>query len=368
MSDFAAKPARPVSLGRFAAYAGTACGIIALFALCWLLRDVLLIAFGAVVFAAVLRAVANPLAARTRIPERWAVALVVLFLVAGGVGLAWLFGRQIAQQLQGLWERLPQAFAEVRSWVEAQPAGRFVLDRISGLGEGGAPMAGLQKFAAISITTIGHGVLMFFGGIFMASNPPLYLDGFVRLFPTSYRPRLHGALVESGDALRRWLLGQLVSMTCVGVLTGVGLWIAGAPLPLVLGIIAGLLNFIPILGPVIATGPGVLVALTDSPQTAAYAALVYFIVQQLEGHAITPLAQRWAVKLPPAYGLVAVLSFALLFGFFGVLFGIPLAVVVMYLVRNLYVEHSLEKRPARFGRGDATLPAARRGPRIDPEE
>jgi predicted PurR-regulated permease PerM len=342
---YSATHPRPLSLGRFAAYVGVACGIIALFALCWILRDVLLLGFGAVVFAVFIRAIARPLSERTGIRERWAVAIVVTLLVAGAVALAWLFGLQIAQQLQGLGERLPRAIEEVRGWIESRPAGKFIMERVSGVTNGGPSLAGVQKFAAVSATTIGHAVLMFFGGIFIAANPPLYLDGSVRLFPVGYRPKLHEALLESGDALRKWILGQLVSMLCVGTLTGFGLWIVGAPLPLVLGIIAGLLNFIPILGPVIATGPGVLVALTESPQTAAYAAIVYFIVQELEGHAITPLAQRWAVRLPPAYGLVAVLSFALLFGFFGVLFGIPLAVVVMCLVQNLYVKHGLEKVP-----------------------
>ena len=282
---------------------------------------------------------------------------MVLLLVAGVVGLSWLFGRQIAQELQGLEERLPRAVEEVRGWVERQPGGAFVLERVSGFTNGGSSLEGLQRVVAISAATVGHAVMMFFGGIFIASNPSLYLDGLVRLFPVGFRPKLRNALVESGEALRKWLLGQLVSMTCVGVLTGIGLWIVGGPLPLVLGIIAGLLNFIPILGPVIATGPGVLVALTDSPRTAAYAGLVYLIVQQLEGHAITPMAQRWAVKLPPAYGLVAVLSFALLFGFFGVLFGIPLAVVVMYLVRNLYVENALENNTPR------RMPSSSRKPR-----
>jgi predicted PurR-regulated permease PerM len=356
MRESAEKSGMPVSFGRFAGYVGVACGIVAVFALAWILRDVWLIAFGAVVFAVAIRTLARPLVVWARVPERWSVAVVVIILVAGALGLAWLFGRQIAQQLQGLGERLPVAIQEVRTWVESQPVGRFVLARISGVSDTGPSMAGLQKFAAISATTVGHAVLMFFGGIFMAANPPLYLEGFVRLFPISYRDKLHGALLESGVALRKWLVGQLVSMTCVGTLTGVGLWIVGAPLPLVLGIIAGLLNFIPILGPVIAFGPGVLVALTDSPTTAVYAAIVYLVVQQLEGHAITPLAQRWAVKLPPAYGLIAVLSFALLFGFFGVLFGIPLAVVVMCLVRVLYVEDGLESnepaRPAALSRGD----------------
>jgi predicted PurR-regulated permease PerM len=343
MGETAAPDPRPLSLGRFAAFVGVACGIVAIFALSWRLRDVLLIAFGAIVFAVAIRAAARPLIRFGRMPERWAVALVVTVLVVSAIGLAWLFGRQITQQLQGLSERLPRAIEEVRAWIESRPAGQFVIARVGGLSEGGASLEGLQRFVAISATTIGHAVLMFFGGIFMAANPPLYLDGFVRLFPMSYRSRLRGALVESGEALRKWIVGQLVSMTCVGLLVGIGLSLIGAPLALVLGIIAGLLNFIPILGPILATGPGLLVAITDGPMTAVYAAIVYFIVQQLEGHAITPLAQRWAVKLPPAYGLVAVLSFALLFGFFGVLFGMPLAVVVMYLVRNLYVEQALEK-------------------------
>lgn len=344
--------APPLRMGRFAAYVGIACGIVVLFALAWKLRDVLLIAFGALVFAVAFRTAAAPLHRRLHLREGWSVAIVVVLFVAGLVGLSWLFGRQIAQQLQGLTERVPRAIEEVRAWLESQPAGAFVLSRISGLTEeGGAqPLASVQKVAAIGFATIGHLVVMFFGGVFMAANPALYLDGFVRLFPQNYRDTLHDALLASGGALRKWLVGQLVSMTCVGLLTGIGLRVVGAPLPLVLGIIAGLLNFIPILGPVIAFGPGVLVALTDSPQTAAYAALVYFIVQELEGHAITPLAQRWAVKLPPAYGLVAVLSFAMLFGFFGVLFGIPLAVVVMCLVRKLYIEDGLEKPAARAAR------------------
>ena len=350
MSDASSKHSSITSFGRFAAYIGITCAIVGLFALCWILRDVLLVAFGALVFAVAIRTLARPFHRRMGLREGWAVTLVVVLLVLFTLGLSWLFGQQIAQQLQGLWERLPRAIEEVRVWIEAQPVGAFVFNKVAGLTDGGGALAGLQKFAVISATTIGHAVLMFFGGVFMAANPSLYRDGLVRLFPVGYRPRLHSALVETGDVLQKWLLGQLVSMTCVGVLTGIGLWVVGAPLPLVLGIIAGLLNFIPILGPVIAFGPGVLVALTEGPHTAAYAAFVYLIVQQLEGHAITPLAQRWAVKLPPAFGLFAVLSFALVFGFFGVLFGIPLAVVVMFLVRKLYIENALEKpksRPAK---------------------
>src|SRR5215207_9080954 len=99
MSDMADNRGRTISIARFAAYVGVACGIFAIFALSWILRDVLLIAFGAIVFAAVIRALADPLHRFTRLRERWAVAIVVTVLVLGAVGLAWLFGRQIAQQL-----------------------------------------------------------------------------------------------------------------------------------------------------------------------------------------------------------------------------------------------------------------------------
>lgn len=348
-----ARPVRPISFGRFTAYVAIVCAMVVLFAFSWMLREVLLIAFGSLVFAVAIRTLAAPLHQRARFSETWAVAVVVILLVALGLGLSWLFGQQIAQQLQGLQERIPRAIEEVRAWLEARPAGRYAIEKLSTASEegGGSAVAGVQKFLAIGAATIGHAIVMFFGGVFMAANPKLYFDGFLRLFPVSFRPKLRGALLETGASLRHWLLGQGVSMLCVGLLTGIGLWIAGAPLALVLGIIAGLLNFIPVLGPTLAFGPGVLVALTESPRTAVYAIVVYLLVQQLEGHAITPLAQRWAVKLPPAFGLLAVLSFALLFGFFGVLFGIPLAVAVMCLVRKLYVER-LEKNapPAAIAR------------------
>jgi predicted PurR-regulated permease PerM len=185
--------------------------------------------------------------------------------------------------------------------------------------------------------------LMLFTGIYLAVNPSLYLDGFVRLWPLRHRDKMHDALLGSGEALRKWLLGQLVSMGSVGVLTGVGLWIVGAPLPLAMGLMAGLLEFIPVIGPILAFVPGVLVALTEGSQVALYAAIVLVVVQQLEGSVIMPFAQKWAVELPPAYGLIAVVAFGLMFGFLGIFFGSPLAVVVMCLVQFLYLKKGVEK-------------------------
>jgi predicted PurR-regulated permease PerM len=125
-----------------------------------------------------------------------------------------------------------------------------------------------------------------------------------------------------------------------------GLWLVGVPSPIALGVIAGLLDFVPFFGPIVAAIPGVLLGFQDSPQTALYAALVYLAVQQLEGNVLQPLAQRWAVHIPPASSLLAVVAFGLLFGIVGILFAVPLAVVTMVLVRKLYVE-PLESRSSK---------------------
>ena len=337
-------------LPRFTGYVATACAIVAIFAVCWLLRVVLLLAFGSIVVAIIIRTAARPLQGRAGIRERGAVFIVVLLFAMLGVGLFWLFGQQIAAQSSGLTERLPQALDSVRAMLENNAAGRFVLEKLDAIDGSGAWLENAGKFLAITTGTIGHLMLMIFAGIYFAATPAPYLEGFVQLFPLTQRHRLREALLDAGTALRKWLLGQVVSMTSVGLLTGVGLALVGAPLPLVLGLMAGLLEFVPILGPVLAFIPGVMVALTESPETALSAAAVYLVVQQIEGNVIMPLAQRWAVELPPAFGLLSLVGFGLMFGVFGILFGSPLAVVLMCLVQKLYVEHGLEngiRRPFR---------------------
>jgi predicted PurR-regulated permease PerM len=136
-------------------------------------------------------------------------------------------------------------------------------------------------------------------------------------------------------------------MTIVGVLTATGLAIAGVPLALALGVLAGLLDFIPVVGPVLAIVPGIVLALSVDPHTAAWAAAVYIAVQQLENHLIVPMAQRWSVNLPPAISVLSILTLGVLFGVMGVLFGMPLTVVAMVLIKKLYVEGALEGRAPR---------------------
>jgi predicted PurR-regulated permease PerM len=173
--------------------------------------------------------------------------------------------------------------------------------------------------------------------MYLAVDPAMYRNGFLLLMPPAHRQRVGEALDSAGIALRKWLVGQLGAMVMVGVLTAVGLAIAGVPMAIPLGILSGILDFVPVIGPFAAALPGILLAFAQGPQVAMYAALVYITVQFLEGHLVLPLAQKWAVSLPPALGLLSIVAFGLVFGLMGVLFAMPLTVVAVVLVQKLYV-------------------------------
>jgi predicted PurR-regulated permease PerM len=127
-------------------------------------------------------------------------------------------------------------------------------------------------------------------------------------------------------------------MATVGIVIGIALELVGVRLALPLGILAALLEFVPVVGPIVSLTIGVLVSLAQGPDIALYAGIVYAVVLFVEGNVIIPLAQKWAVSLPPALGLVAIAVFGVLFGLIGVLFAMPLVVVVVALVQELYVQ------------------------------
>jgi predicted PurR-regulated permease PerM len=131
-------------------------------------------------------------------------------------------------------------------------------------------------------------------------------------------------------------------MLTIGVASAIGLALLGVPLALALGLIAGLLEFVPFFGPIASGTVAVLVAFAQGPTQALYVALLFLVLQQVEGNVLVPLVQRWAVDLPPVLSLASVMVFGTLFGPLGVVLGTPLAVVMMVLVQRLNIEQTLE--------------------------
>jgi predicted PurR-regulated permease PerM len=327
--------------------------IVVLLLLAWSLVDVLLLVFGAVLIAVLLRALADPIARRTPLSDRWALATVTLALVVA-IGLAaWLFGAEVRAQVGELADRLPEAWRSFEERLGATDLGERLISRAQDAApDAGSVVSGLAGVVTSFVGGLADLLLIVFGGLYLAAQPGLYRRGVLLLFPAGpSRERIAGTLDASGAALRLWLLGQLVAMAFLFVLTGLGLWAIGVPAALALALLAGLAQFVPLIGPIVAAIPALLIALSEGWQVALWTLLLYVAIQQVESSVITPLVQRQAASLPPAVTLFAVVAFGLLFGPLGVLFATPLAVVALVAVKKLWVREALGERVTVPGEG-----------------
>ena len=315
--------------------------LVAVAFLLWQLRTVVIMLFGAVVIATVFRALADVIKKWLRLPDAAAVALSITLILGSLAGIVFVFGGQISDQVASLTKALPDAWRLLQARIADLGFG----DPFAAMGGGDRPNAGRPGGVGRFVMSIGGGIadtlVVIFGGIFLAAQPNFYRIGAIKLVPQAKRALVGEAMIDSERALRLWLRGQLFAMVLVGLLTGLGLWLIGVPSALALGLLAGLLEFIPFAGPVLAAIPGVLLALVVSPELALWTVALYVLVQQIEGNLLQPLVQQYAVDLPPVVLLFSLLAFGMLFGVIGIIFAAPLTVVSYVLVKRLYVQEAL---------------------------
>jgi len=305
----------------------------------WRLRHVAMISFAAIIAAALLRGLAEPLVARVGVPPRLAIVVVIVALAALLITALWHTGQPMFQQLQELRNTVPRAWATVLAWLQAQTFGPQLLNWLDSAGDLRVPWDRVAGIASAATTAIADLFLVALLAIYLAFDPLVYRHGFLRLVPPSRRGEISAALSASGDALRRWMLGQGVTMVTVGATVGIGLALLGMPLAAAMGLIAALLEFVPFFGAIAWALLGTLLAFAQGPTQALHVAIFFLVVQQLEGNILIPMVQRWAVHLPPVLSLLAVVVFGTLFGVEGVILGTPLMVVAVVLIRRLYVDH-----------------------------
>lgn len=317
----------------------------ALVLLAWKLADLLLLLFGAVIVAVALRALAAPLERHLRLSPRLAVAVAVIAALVAIVLGSWLVGDRLVEQTEDLRKRIPEALSALTKWARSHPLGVALMNLWESASASDVPWARVANVATQTLGAIGSIGLLAVIGVYLAADPAMYRKGLVRLVPADYRPRIDAALLASGHALSRWMLGQGISMLFVGSATAIGLAVLGMPLAVTIGLIAGVLAFIPFFGPIASGLLAVLLAFMDGPTQALYVAGLCVLIQQIEGNLLMPFVQRWAVELPLVLGITAAVIFGLLFGLPGIILATPLMVVVMVLVEKLYVEGVLEDTP-----------------------
>jgi len=318
---------------------------VALF-LVWQTVSSLLIVFAGVLFAAFLDAAARALAPVLPLSRTLRLAVVLLLLTAlTGFGLVWGTGKLPEQtrlllkvmdtQLDVVQQHLltygvdvlgPEWGRDFTQWLFSDQ-GRFFRH---------------AQFVLGGASTVVTGTLVIvFLGILFAFDPTSHRESLVMLARKSYRPRMRAVMDEMGTVLRFWFVGQLVRIILMTLCTWLALYLIGLPGPFVLGLQAGLSNFIPYLGPIVAGIPIALVAMPLGASTLVWAVVIYTIIQSIEGYVVGPLILRQAVDTPPAWTLVAIVLLGALFGVLGIALAMPLVAIGRVAILRFYVEDYL---------------------------
>jgi predicted PurR-regulated permease PerM len=331
---------------------------VALF-LVWKTVSSLLIVFAGVLFAAFLDAAARALAPILPLNRTLRLALVLLLLTAlMGFGLVWGAGKLPEQtrlllkvmdtQLDIVQQHLltygvdvlgPEWGRDFTQWLFSDQ-GRFLRH---------------AQFVLGGASTVLTGALVIvFLGILFAFDPISHRESLVMLAKQPYRARMRAVMDEMGNVLRFWFVGQLIRIILMTLCTWIALYLIGLPGPFVLGLQAGLSNFIPYLGPIVAAIPIALVAMPLGPSSLAWAVAIYTVIQSIEGYVIGPLIQRRAVDTPPAWTLVAIVLLGALVGVLGIALAMPLVAIGRIAIIRFYIEDYLGDVPEQtFNKGQS---------------
>jgi predicted PurR-regulated permease PerM len=254
----------------------------------------------------------------------------------------------IEEQARELAETFPELLVNVQDFVERLQSAigletsfgldpQNLLDSARNFFSGGA-LATVANVGASVANVISFTVVIAIATIYAVARPAPLINGFVALFPAGRRQRVREILDGMYETVQRWFLGQLVSMTIIGVLSTVSLSLIGIPFALLLGVFSGLISFIPFVGPMISVIPPMLLALIGTPIDALWVLLAYAGIQMIESYLIYPLVMSRAVSLHPAVVMFALLIMGTLFGFVGVLLAVPLVTALHVLLRELWIE------------------------------
>jgi predicted PurR-regulated permease PerM len=300
--------------------------------------SVLILVFAGVLIAVYFRGLSGLICRKTNWKEGICLTIAILGSILLMLALFWMIGAKVQTQIEELRKTLPVMVDNAKTKLNETSIGRQIVEKISSPDTAKKAQQTAGKFFSSTFGVFGDIYVILFLGIFFTATPKDYTGGIVKLVPKKGRPQADHVLTTAGDHLKKWLKGQLFAMFVVFLLTAIGLLIIGVPLWLVLALIAGLLNFIPNFGPLIAMIPAVLIGLMQSPLTAGLVAGLYILVQMAESNFITPMVQKKLLDIPPALIIMAQLFIGPLTGGWGLVLATPILVFLIVLVQELYVK------------------------------
>ncbi len=340
--------------------------VLTVLSVLWHASDIVLLVFLGVLFGLAVSAGATRLV-RWHVPRALGAAVIVLSFTAALFGIAGYVGPTLVEQTATIRQQLPDALRRAEGWLNARtngvastvladqtaaeagdststasPGRSKHLDIAQQLSDGIKIATRVMfSFLSASVSVVAGIGLMFVLALYVGAEADLYRRGILSLVPPASRPRVGEVMNATADMLRKWLETQFIAMLVIGAASYAAFRIIGVQAAFALALIAGVLEFIPTLGPIISGAIAVAMAFLDSPTKALWVLGAAIFIQQIENNVLIPLLMKGGLELPPALTLVTQGLMAILFGFSGMLVAVPLLAAVIVPIRMLYVEDHL---------------------------
>lgn len=347
--------------------AAVALGLAVLYVLVTRALDILILLFIALIIAEAIRPAVAWLRAR-RVPRPLGV-LLIYSVALGVLGLlGWLVSRPLVAQASTLIDALPTYATRAQDLIDQaeralgqNPQAEHLLrqlgGQVGGLARQLAPL--LVSVPAVLVSLVANALLALVLAFFWLTVTDGLKEFVVGLFPRETQETASAVIAEMSRRVGGYLRGVAVNMVVIGALSGVGVWLLGLPYALVLGVLAGLTELIPIIGPFLGGAPAVLLALVmGNVLLALEVVALYTLIQQIEGNTLVPLVMERVVKLNPLTVLVAVLFGTALLGIVGAVLAVPAAAVLQVLVTHVLAP-AARRASARVSARSAVLAAGR---------